>query len=273
MTTGSSDADFAAPLPGTAERILDDGSPEVLIREEPLSIEVGGESVLTMRTPGADEELATGFLMTEDVIQSPADIEHADWQAGDPAALRADTIRLRLRSAATAPRGRLTRTHEIRPSCGLCGFANPEELLEDLPALLPAAPRLTAAAASALVARLPAVQPHFAATGASHSAAVFAADGTLWGSGEDVGRHNALDKAIGAAARAQHELARGIAVLSGRAGFDLVLKCLRVRIGVVLSVSAASAQSFDLCRAAGATLAGFVREGRMRVYLDGGRLD
>ncbi len=91
--------------------------------------------------------------------------------------------------------------------------------------------------------------------------------------GRDVGRHNALDKAIGLAARSGHDLTRGVAFLSGRAGFDLVLKCLRLRIGIILSVSAPSAMSFDMCKAAGATLVGFVRQRRHKVYWDGGRLD
>ena len=88
----------------------------------------------------------------------------------------------------------------------------------------------------------------FAETGASHGAELFGPDGESWGRGEDVGRHNALDKAIGAAARAGHDLTHATAFLSGRAGYDLVFKCLRMRIPVILSVSAASALSFDLCR-------------------------
>ena len=89
---------------------------------------------------------------------------------------------------------------------------------------------------------------------------------------EDVGRHNALDKAIGQAMRAGGELSTAIALLSGRAGFDLVLKCLRLRMPVILSISAASALSFDVCQAAGATLIGFLREDRMKVYCANSRL-
>ena len=89
---------------------------------------------------------------------------------------------------------------------------------------------------------------------------------------EDVGRHNALDKAIGEAANKGVDLSNSVAVLSGRMGFDLVVKCLRVRIPVMASVSAPSALAFDLCEAAGATLVGFVREDRHEVYCGADRL-
>ena len=185
---------------------------------------------------------------------------------------QADTINLHVKATPERLRGRLTRTHEIRSSCGVCGLANPEELLEELPPLLPGVPRLGRAQVHQLLDRFQARQEHFAWTGSCHGAAIFGPDGSIWGQGEDVGRHNALDKAIGAAARAGHDLAHGTATLSGRAGYDLVIKCLRVRIPIVLSVSAPSALSFDLCKAAGATLIGFVRPGRMKVYCDTGRL-
>ena len=115
-------------------------------------------------------------------------------------------------------------------------------------------------------------QSLFAATGGSHGALVATGDGRVWGHGEDVGRHNALDKAIGQAARSGADLGAAIAILSGRAGFDLVVKCLRVRIPIVVSVSAPSALAFDLCEAAGATLVGFARGDRLQVYTGAGRL-
>ena len=97
-------------------------------------------------------------------------------------------------------------------------------------------------------------------------------DGTVLAAAEDVGRHNALDKAIGEAAQKDVDLGSAIAVLSGRMGFDLVVKCLRVRIPIMVSVSAPSALAFDLCQAAGATLVGFVRGNRYEVYCGADRL-
>jgi len=262
------------PAPaGVAHRPLDDGSIDGLIREEPLVIDVGGQTVLTMRTPGNDEDLAVGFLLSEGVIASAAAVTDISWQAGDPESLRADTLTAHIDATTAKVEGRLTRTHEIRSSCGICGLAHPDALLDELPPLLPGVPRIRREQIDEWRRRFELLQPNFAATGAAHGAAIFSADGTIWALGEDVGRHNALDKAIGAAARAGHDLSLGIAMLSGRAGFDLVLKCLRVRLPVILSVSAASALSFDLCNAAGATLVGFVRPDRMTVYCSGGRLE
>ena len=115
-------------------------------------------------------------------------------------------------------------------------------------------------------------QQLFASTGGSHGALLATADGDVVACGEDVGRHNALDKAIGAAAAAGAPLAECVAVLSGRAGFDLVVKCLRTRVAVIVSVSAPSALAFDLCAAAGATLVGFARGDSHRVYCGAERL-
>ena len=257
---------------GAAHRFLEDGSEDALVREEPLVIRIGEQSVLTMRTPGADVELATGFLLTEGVIDSAAAIEAHRFEPGAPGELRADTLSIEVPASRARVTGRLTRTHEIRSSCGICGLVDAEELLEELPPLLPGVPKLAADEIPALRRRFEANQHLFDETGASHAAELFGPDGESWGRGEDVGRHNALDKAIGAAARDGRELSHATAVLSGRAGYDLVLKCLRVRVPIILSVSAASALSFDLCRAAGATLVGFVRPERMKVYLSSGRI-
>ncbi len=182
-------------------------------------------------------------------------------------------MRVLLRQAPDAAlRRRLQRTHEIRSSCGACGLVDPAQILEDTPALLPGLPRLRRSAIPGLLARLQEHQPLFAATGACHGAVLCDAEGRVLGHGEDVGRHNALDKAIGMAARAGRDLTRAIAVLSGRAGHDLVVKCLRVRVPVIVSVSGPSALAFDLCQQAGATLVGFARGDRAQVYSDAARL-
>jgi FdhD protein len=259
-------------LPGHTTRQLLDGNDDRLIREEPLLLVIEGQQLMTMRTPGADDDLAMGFLLGEGVIESPDQVYSTELRRGDPQAQVADELTVSLRSAPDqAVRGLLTRTHEIRSSCGVCGVADPEALLEHTRPLLPGVPRLDHDRIVKLISRLGDHQPLFHATGGCHAALVCDADGVVLGCGEDVGRHNALDKAIGMAARSGHALEKAVAVLSGRAGYDLVMKCLRVGIPVVISVSAPSALAFDLCAGASATLIGFARGASYRVYCDGGR--
>jgi FdhD protein len=124
-----------------------------------------------------------------------------------------------------------------------------------------------------MVRTLSAQQSRFQKTGGCHAAGVFSPAGALLASAEEVGRHNALDKAIGLAARAKVDLKGTVCVLSGRGGFELLLKALRVGVAVTASVSAASSLAVAIAEEAGATLVGFVREGKEpRVYADDGRL-
>lgn len=265
--------DGREPPPGAARRTLASGRSDLLVREEPLLLVVAGQQLLTMRTPGRDEDLALGFLLGENVVQQPADVVSMTAHPGDAEAQRADELHITLaRPPDPLGRSRLSRTHEIRSSCGVCGVADPATILDGTAPLLPGVPKIREALIHELVEALRARQELFAATGGCHGAIVARPDGTVLGFGEDVGRHNALDKAIGAAARAGTDLAGTIAVLSGRAGFDLVTKCLRVRIALIVSVSAPSALAFDLCKAAGATLVGFARDDRHEVYCGAERL-
>ncbi len=259
---------------GVAVRRRGDGAEDDLVREEPLLLVVHGQQLLTMRTPGQDDDLALGFLLGEGIITAAHQLCSTRFLPGDAAALRADELHVELAAPPDAAvRGRLARTHEIRSSCGVCGIADPQTLLDGMAPLLPGVPRVSPAAIPRLLLLLQQQQPLFAATGGCHGAVVTTAEGTVLGHGEDVGRHNALDKAIGMATRAGHDLAHAVAVLSGRAGFDLAVKCLRVRLPVLVSVSAPSALAFDLCHAAGATLLGFARGDAFRVYCDAtGRL-
>jgi len=258
---------------GAAARPRADGRGDLLVREEPLLLVIHGQQLMTMRTPGRDEDLALGFLLGEGIVAYADDVRSLALQPGDPDAQRADELRVTLASPPDAAvRGRLQRTHEIRSSCGVCGLADPQQILEGTPPLLPGVPRVDRARVPEWLLALQRHQPLFAATGGCHGAVLLAPDGAVLGHGEDVGRHNALDKAIGMAARGGADLARAIAVLSGRAGYDLVVKCLRVRVPVIASVSAPSSLAFDLCHAAGATLLGFVRGAQFTVYCDGGRM-
>ena len=209
----------------------------------------------------------------EGIVARAEAIASMQAQQGDPDAQRTDELHITLRSAPDSlTRSRLARTHEIRSSCGVCGLADPATVLEGTPPLLPGVPRIATARIQELVLELQRRQELFAATGGCHGALLAGNDGTVFGFGEDVGRHNALDKAIGQAARSGAELATTIAVLSGRAGFDLVVKCLRVQIPVIVSISAPSSLAFDLCSAAGATLVGFARGTHHEVYCGAERL-
>ena len=259
------------PAPGAARRRLADGREDLLIEESPLLLDVHGHQLLTMRTPGDDLDLARGFLLGEGIVRSLDEIVTVARRAAEENAPASVTVTLQAAPAGLA-KARLARTHEIRSSCGACGVADPQALLDDAEALLPGTPRLPAARVASLARSLEQRQALFARTGGCHGAVIATADGAVLAAAEDVGRHNALDKAIGAAARAGADLTQCVAVLSGRAGFDLVVKCLRVRIPIIVSVSAPSATAFDLCEAAGATLVGFVRGDRRTVYCGADRL-
>lgn len=261
------------PAIGFLTRRLPDGSEDRLVREEPLLLIIHGQQLMTMRTPGRDADLALGFLLGEGVIASPDDVEDLRVVPCDPSSRQPAEARVTLRTAPdSSARGRLSRTHEIRSSCGVCGVADPDALLEELPPVLPGVPKFDAAMIPSLLDALRTRQPLFAATGGCHGAIVASPTGEVHGAGEDVGRHNALDKAIGEAARKGVDLPRSVAVVSGRMGYDLAIKCLRLRIPILVSVSAPSSLALQLCESAGATLVGFARGTAFRLYCDQGRL-
>jgi FdhD protein len=223
--------------------------------EEPLEIRVNGKPVaVTMRTPGHDEELALGFLVSEGITPG---------QAAPPDDLAANTIEV---EAESFDPERLERHFYTSSSCGVCGKGALEavavEALEVASEL-----RLPAARLAQLPERLRDRQAAFAETGGLHATGLFDAAGELLCLREDVGRHNAMDKVIGWAFGEQRlPLADAILCVSGRLSFELVQKAAVAGCPIVVAVGAPSSLGVDLARDRRVTLCGFVRDGRVNVY-------
>jgi len=250
---------------------------DVLAVEEPLEIRLdygAGASrtrrsiTVTMRTPGCDVELAVGFLFAEGLVRRREDIERAE-SCGPPAGLLGirNLVRVDLSPDVTVDEKRLARNFLTTSSCGLCGKASLDALPAASHTRLPDGFEVPASSIHDLPARLRSAQTVFDRTGGLHAAALFDAEGRLLGVREDVGRHNAVDKLIGAQllARAVPLLDRLIFV-SGRAGYELVQKALAAGIPMLAAVGAPSSLAADLARDANMTLLGFVRDGRFNVY-------
>ena len=246
--------------------------------EEPLEIRVAGDAVaITMRTPGADAQLAAGFLYAEGIIRSLDDLgtlshcgrvdEEGYGNVLD--VIPAPGVHLDLERVQATRRGTLTTA-----ACGVCGRRSVEDLLA-LVSRIPVVETIP----RQLVARAPellrAAQGTFTRTGGTHAAAILAADGTTLAVHEDVGRHNAVDKVVGTLllqARLGNPCSPAsspppaVLVVSGRSSFEMVQKAAVARIPVLASVGAATTLAIDLAQQAGVTLAAFVRSGTFNVY-------
>lgn len=237
--------------------------------EEPLEIRVEAKPIaITLRTPGNDLDLAAGFLFTEGVIDGADDLQalsHVDL----PTDRRGNTVDCILAGGVEAHRQAIehaTRELYATSSCGLCGKASIDKLLVSAPPIrhrLNPSPELL----QSFPKRLQEAQTGFAATGGLHGAALFSASGELLLVREDIGRHNAVDKLIGARLRAdQIPLDDCILVISSRAGFEIVQKSLVAGISVVAAMGAASSLAVDLATESGMTLVGFLSEKRYNRY-------
>ena len=235
---------------------------DVVAVEEPLEIRIDGEPIaVTMRTPGHDEELALGFCLTEGIPATSA--------APTPD-LAANTIDV---DAAGYDVSRARRSFYTTSSCGVCGKGALDAVAVEAPRV-ESALRVSATLASSLPDRLRASQPTFAATGGLHATGLFDAEGELLCLREDVGRHNAMDKVIGWAARSGRlPLANSILCVSGRLSFELVQKAAVAGCPILVAVGAPSSLAVDLARDRGITLCGFVREGRLNVYTEQWRIE
>jgi FdhD protein len=231
--------------------------------EEPLEIRVDGAAIaVTMRTPGEDEELAAGFLAGEALIAGPADIA----SVGPTEDLAANVVEVHttggLRRDPAAER-----SFHLTSSCGVCGKA----ALEHVHLHAPPAPAPGDPIEPQLVLDAPEVartgQASFDRTGGLHATALFDAAGELLALREDVGRHNAMDKAIGAMLLAgRHPLPGALACLSGRVSFELVQKASLAQLAGVVAVGAPTSLAVQLAQERGLLLCGFVRAGTFNVY-------
>ncbi len=232
--------------------------------EDPLEIRLSGTPLaVVMRTPGDDEHLVTGFLLTEGILLAPdevAALERVD----------ASRIDVRLRDGIDVDPSRFQRNLFVSSSCGVCGKAAIEAV--QLFAR-PAKPfTLRRAVLAGLTAELRSQQPTFDATGGLHAAGVFDLEGQAVVVHEDVGRHNAVDKAIGAAAAAQWPLPPTVLVVSGRQSFEIVQKAAVAGIGGVIGVSAPSSLAVELADGLDMLLVGFSRDTSYNVYAGHGHL-
>jgi FdhD protein len=236
--------------------------PDELAVEEPLEIRVGGQPVaVTMRTPGHDEELALGFLLSEGIRPTAA---------APPADFAANAIDV---DADGFDAERLARNFYTTSSCGVCGKGALEAVAVDAPRV-ESDLRLPLGLVAELPERLRASQPAFAATGGLHATGLFDAAGDLVCVREDVGRHNAMDKVVGFAFRAGLlPLASHVLCVSGRLSFELVQKAAVAGCPIVVAVGAPSTLAVDLARDRGVTLCGFVRDGRVNVYSEPWRIE
>jgi FdhD protein len=249
--------------------------PDRLVTEEPMEIRIqapNAEAVplaVTMRTPGADFELAVGFCLTEGVIDGPADLASVAYCLSGEGPQEYNVVTVGVRRPVSIPE----RNFVANASCGLCG----KQTLDDVavrcsPVAL--GPRVMASTLTELPARLRARQAAFAATGGLHAAARFDPAGQLLAVREDVGRHNALDKLIGhAALDGPLPLQDELLLVSGRVSFEIVQKAAVAGLPIICAVSAPSSLAVEAAARFDQTVVGFLRDGRFNVYTGAGRID
>ena len=239
-------------------------SPDDLIVEEPMTIQLDGTTVsTTMRTPGHDFELAVGFCHTEGLLSGSPVTGVRYCGTGSAAETEFNVVTVDTGGSAPVPTPRLGPTSS---SCGWCG----SDQLADMCARLSPVPE-TEPMPLELLGRVPQLvaeqQRLFGATGAVHAAAVFDRTGAIRTVREDVGRHNAVDKVVGAMLLAGELPAAGLGLfVSGRASVEMVQKAWAAGFGTVVAVSAPTALAVDAARRGNVFLAGFVRVDRFNVY-------
>lgn len=242
---------------------------DTLVREEPLEIRIGGVPIaVVMRSPGHDEELARGFLLTERIVnraEDVASVRHCT-TVEEPEA-EDNVIQATLREGVEVDLARLRRNIYASSSCGICGKATIDIALAHAPALDEDELRIAPDVLYGLPDLLRGAQEVFDRTGGLHGAALFDEHGSMLVAREDIGRHNAVDKAIGwASVAGRLPLSRCILMVSGRVSYEIAQKALAARIPIVAAVSAPSSLAVDLARRGGITIVAFLRGRSMSVY-------
>ena len=229
--------------------------------EEPLEIRIGRKTLATtMRTPGHDDELAAGFLISEAIVRQRNEITKIS--AG-----RENTVVVDLAEGVKPKLGSARRFGTISSSCGICGKHSIEAIRQNFPAIRSTSVRIDIATLLSFPARLRDEQSDFARTGGIHAAGIFEVDGKLKIVREDIGRHNAVDKAIGRAfLDGVLPLDRHLLLVSGRASFEIMQKALAAGIPIIAAVSAPSTLAVKFARENNQTLIGFVRPPSFNIY-------
>jgi FdhD protein len=268
----------------TRVRVVEDGRvrvrPDTLATEEPMEIRllVGQTAqtvAVTMRTPGADFELAAGFLYGEGILDSPDDVKKISYCVDSDldAEQKYNIVNVELRGGREFDLRPLERHFYTTSACGVCGKASLEQLeLRGCP-VMQAGPEVSAETINTLPEKLREAQGLFEATGGLHAAALFDEQGELLALREDVGRHNATDKLVGwALLEGRLPLTGHIVMVSGRSSFEILQKSLAAGAPFVCAISAPSSLAVDVARQFGMTLVGFLRGGRFNVYAGSERI-
>lgn len=254
--------------------------PDTVVCEEPLEIRLGWPGhpadrvAITMRTPGADFELAVGFLLSEGVIdrhQRPRRVAYC-LDTAQPPEQAYNVVTVELEDAPQRPPA--ARSTAVSSACGVCGTQSLDAIFQSDAPALPVAATVNGERINSLPRALMDVQPLFSRTGAIHAAGVFTFGGDLVVAREDIGRHNAVDKVLGA--RLLGTATYGddsILCVSGRIGFDIISKAVIGRVSVVVAVGGPSSLALELADRAGVTVCGFTRDHRYVVYTHPGRVD
>lgn len=238
-----------------------------LAAEAPVELRLDGVPLaVLMRTPGDDVSLARGFALTEGIILAPSEIASV-YSVGD-----GDRWEIRLAAGVEVDPERFRRSVYVSSSCGVCGKAS-IDAVRVAGRRPPPGPTLNRRMPEMWMRSLEDSQPTFNRTGGLHGAVICTPDGIVLSSAEDVGRHNAVDKAVGALTAERWPLGEVVLVVSGRISFEVAQKAAVAGIPVVAGVSAASSLAAELAEELGLTLVGFARGGRFVVYAGWDRFD